>query len=761
MVHTKEGAMSNDVLSLVCNRERLASLRSLNLLDTPATEAFDRLARLAARILRAPVVFTSLVDENRQFFKSCLGLPEPWASWREAPLSHSFCQHVVAANQPLVINDARIHPLLRTNPAIRDLKIVAYLGVPLTMPDGQTIGSFCVTDSVPRVWSPMDIDTVRDFAASVMSEIELHALRSRLEARIAQQVAELDRSGLRLDASHAEVRAGHKRTEAALQENEQRLRLALRAGQMGIYDWDLMNDAIVWSEEHAHLFGMKPGDFDGRYQTFAQRVHPDDLPRIDRAVEAARTGRRLFQEEFRIVWPDGTLHWVAGQGRFFYDGDGRALRMTGVVRDIDARKHMEIILSGEKRVLEMTAEGAALSEILEAIARHLEALSGDTLCSILLLDTDGVHLRHGAAPSLPQAYNRAIAEVAIGPRVGSCGTAAYRNQPVIVTDIGTDPLWTDYRALALSHGLRACWSMPIRSGDGRVLGTFALYYRETRTPGPADFELIERSTHLAGIAIARKHAEAALHDLTHKLEHRVAERTAELAETNAELEAFSYTVSHDLRAPLRAVQGLAQALQEDYADALDIVGRDYTQRLITAAERMDRLILDLLAYSRLARAEITAEAVDLGAVVQRAREQLATDIAKCKATIKVKKSLPTIVAHPATLLQVVTNLIANAIKFVAPGVRPEVNIRSEQRGHGVRLWVEDNGIGIEPEHQERIFRVFERLHGIENYPGTGIGLAIIRKGMERMNGTTGVESAFGQGSRFWIELPHDRSNTHR
>ncbi len=753
--------MSNDVLSLVCNRERLASLRSLNLLDTPATEAFDRLARLAVRLLQTPVALVSLVDEDRQFFKSCVGLPEPWASWRETPLSHSFCQHVVATCAPLIVSDARTHSWLHDNPAIRDLGVVAYLGIPLTLPNGHTVGSFCVLDSVPRTWTPLEIGTVRDFAAAVMSEIELHALRGRLEARIEQQTADLGRSNQRLDASHAEARAGYKRNEAALQENEQRLRLALRAGQMGIYDWDLVNDAIVWSEEHAHLFGMQPGDFDGRYQTFARRVHPDDLPQIDRAVETARIDRQLFQEEFRIVWPDGTLHWVAGQGRFFYDGNGRALRMTGVVRDIDARKRMEILLSGEKSILEMTAEGAALSTILEAIARNLEALSDDMLCSILLLDADGMHLRHGAAPSLPQTYNHAIDGIAIGSRVGSCGTAAYRNEPVIVTNIDTDPLWTDYRALALSHGLRACWSMPIRSGDSRVLGTFALYYREPRSPGTADMELIERSTHLAGIAIAHRHAQTALHDLTHKLEQRVTERTAQLAETNAELESFSYTVSHDLRAPLRAVQGLAQALQEDYADALDTMGRDYTRRLIAAAERMDALILDLLAYSRLTRADLTAEAVNLANVVQRAREQLATDIDNCKATIKVKKSLPAVTAHPATLLQVVTNLIANAIKFVAPGVRPRVNIRSEHYGHKVRLWVEDNGIGIEPEHQERIFRVFERLHGIESYPGTGIGLAIIRKGMERMNGTAGVESALGQGSRFWIELPLDRSNHHR
>ena len=150
--------------------------------------------------------------------------------------------------------------------------------------------------------------------------------------------------------------------------------------------------------------------------------------------------------------------------------------------------------------------------------RNIEALLPDMRCSILLLDADGVHLRHGAAPNLPDAYNRAIDGVEIGPQAGSCGTAAYRNQAVIVTDIATDPLWADYRALALPHGLRACWSTPIRSAHGLVLGTFALYYREPCAPGPADLELIERVTHLSAIAIERKQAEDQLRDFAHQLE---------------------------------------------------------------------------------------------------------------------------------------------------------------------------------------------------------------------------------------------------
>ena len=169
----------------------MPALRALGLFDTPAEEAFDRLARLAARLLQAPIALVSLVDEDRQFFKSCLGLPEPWASWRETPLSHSFCQHVVATCAPLIVSDARTHPELHDNLAIRDLKVVAYLGIPLTLPNGHTVGSFCVVDSKPRTWTALETETLRDFAASVMSEIELHAVRGRLEVRIQEQAGEL------------------------------------------------------------------------------------------------------------------------------------------------------------------------------------------------------------------------------------------------------------------------------------------------------------------------------------------------------------------------------------------------------------------------------------------------------------------------------------------------------------------------------------------------------------------------------------------
>ena len=201
------------------------------------------------------------------------------------------------------------------------------------------------------------------------------------------------------------------------------------------------------------------------------------------------------------------------------------------------------------------------------------------------------------------------------------------------------------------------------------------------------------------------------------------------------------------------MEGFSQALIEDYGDRLDETGRHHAERVVKAARRMDELIDDLLAYSQLSRAALPLTRVDLSRLVRVALEQLDGDVRTRQARILVDDGLPTVVGHGATLTQVLVNLLANGVKFVPAERAPEVRVRAEARDGRVRLWIEDNGIGIAPEHHERIYRVFERLHGASDYPGTGIGLAIVRKGIERMGGSTGVESELGRGSRFWIDLP--------
>jgi len=243
------------------------------------------------------------------------------------------------------------------------------------------------------------------------------------------------------------------------------------------------------------------------------------------------------------------------------------------------------------------------------------------------------------------------------------------------------------------------------------------------------------------------------------LERQVEDRTAQLTQVNRELDAFAYTISHDLRAPLRAMNGYADALVEDYGPMLPEEGHRFASRIVSAAGRMEDLIQDILAYSRLAREEVSVRPVNLENIVNRVVADAEPLIREANAIVEVERPLPDVMAHPPTLAQAIGNLLSNAIKFVPPGQTPCVGIRTEERDGQVRLWVEDNGIGIDPAHQDRVFQPFQRLHGVETYPGTGIGLAIVRRSVERIGGRCGVVSRTGEGSRFWIELKATRGDT--
>src|SRR5439155_20032015 len=205
-----------------------------------------------------------------------------------------------------------------------------------------------------------------------------------------------------------------------------------------------------------------------------------------------------FDIEFRIALADGSVKHVHGVGRPVDEESGEVDRYTGTTVDISERKRGEALLAGEKRLLEMIATGVALNEILNVLCVIIEDYRPDTLASILLLRSDGRHLDSVAGPSLPKGWREEMEKLPIGPCAGSCGTAAYCGSPVIVSDIATDPLWDvpEYRSSALKHGLRASWSNPVLSSAGKVLGTFCMYYRETRSPNPQDLELIELATHL-------------------------------------------------------------------------------------------------------------------------------------------------------------------------------------------------------------------------------------------------------------------------
>jgi len=240
---------------------------------------------------------------------------------------------------------------------------------------------------------------------------------------------------------------------------------------------------------------------------------------------------------------------------------------------------------------------------------------------------------------------------------------------------------------------------------------------------------------------ALKRTQRELGDANAQLEQRIQARMEELAEANIELRAFAHTVAHDLRAPLRNVQGYAAALLEDEAATLSATGERFLRRILAVSQHMDRLVTGLLAYSQLSRAELRLQPVELDRVVQLALDNMEPQVAASAARVETASPLPAVLGNEAVLVQVFENLIGNALKFVAPGVAPHVRIDARVEADATVVRIADNGIGIPEDKRERVFDVFERLHGQDRYQGTGIGLAIVKKGVERLGGTIRVEPA--------------------
>jgi signal transduction histidine kinase len=262
------------------------------------------------------------------------------------------------------------------------------------------------------------------------------------------------------------------------------------------------------------------------------------------------------------------------------------------------------------------------------------------------------------------------------------------------------------------------------------------------------------------------------------LERQVEKRTAQLVEANANLQTFTYSAAHDLRSPLRSIKSFSKIAVEDCAEKLGPDGRSLLLRVVESANQMQRLLDDLLDYSKMSHADLKLEPMNLGQAVSEALAMLDHDIQGKNAVLTVVQPLPEVIGHLATVVLLINNFVSNALKFIRPGMQPQIRIWAEARNFessgvgasegeasepadvpdttlqvpAVRLWVEDNGIGIAPEHLDKIFGAFERLHSKNVFPGTGLGLAIVRKGAERMGGRVGVESEPGKGSRFWVEL---------
>lgn len=480
---------------------------------------------------------------------------------------------------------------------------------------------------------------------------------------------------------------------------------------------------LAWmADETGAIFWYNKRWYDFTGATFEQMhgwgweaVHdPEHLPRVkEEFLRSIRAGT-AWEDLFPLRGRDGAYRWFLSRAVPIRGEDGRVVRWFGTNTDVTELRETQQALR-------------------ESEARHRLIVENVKDFAIISTDTTGTitYWNPGAERVFGWSEEEAVGqpvELIYTPEDRATGAAAREMQTARETGFALDERWhlhKDGRRLFVSGSLR-----PMLDDAGRLQG----YHKAAR-------DLTDR-----------KQLEQQLMESQEHLEQLVRERTAKLEETIGELEAFSYSIAHDMRAPLRAMHQYAQIIEADYAQCLDATGVGHLRRIIAAAGRMDRLIQDILSYSRVTRAELRVEPVDLDAVVRQLIHE-APALRAPEADVAIEGRLPAVRAHEASLTQCVSNLLSNATKFVPPGVRPRVRIRAEERGEEVRLWVEDNGIGIPPEARERIFEIFVRIHSASEYAGTGIGLSIVRKAVERMGGEVGVESEPGRGSRFWIQLP--------
>jgi len=397
----------------------------------------------------------------------------------------------------------------------------------------------------------------------------------------------------------------------------------------------------------------------------------------------------------------------------------------------------------------------SVDDVLEYGVERLCQTLGCSRASILLADRD-------ASGSLLHFRLAAVGGAASGLQPTGTTFAKNRFSPAEIEayEQGQPVEHTDIARLLDSHpefvrlyesGLRSMCQLPMIC-RGKLIGTLNLSYPTVGLPPRDDIEIGREAAFLLGVAVEEQMLGEALRLHAFELEQRVLERTRELVDANNEMEIYVHTVTHDLRAPLRAIQGFGQALVEDCPEQLSPSGRTYVERMVVGAARMDLLMNELLEYSRLGHAELHLQSASLDGIERAAEAQIASELELSAARVVVLGPLGVVRGHTPTLVQVLVNLLGNAVKFVPAGRKPEIRLRAEPRGARQRLWVEDNGIGIPAEAHERIWGVFERLHGREVYAGSGLGLAIVRRALGRMHGTCGVESEPGAGSRFWIEL---------
>jgi C4-dicarboxylate-specific signal transduction histidine kinase len=585
---------------------------------------------------------------------------------------------------------------------------------------------------------------VIETAGHKQAKAEIKRLNEELEQRVVERTSQLTTANSELTKEILQ----RQRAEEALLRSEAYLAEAQRVSHTGSFGWSVSSGHIVWSNETFRILEYDPAN-KPTVEVILQRTHPEDRAFVRETLDQAVGNRKAFDFEHRLFVPDGSVKYVRVVGHPSTNYESDNFEFVGAVTDITESKLAEALRDGENRILEMIARDAPLEEILESLVCVVEAQFTGVLCSVLLLDEDGQHMRHGAAPSLPGPYTKAIDGLCIGPKAGSCGTAMYRREPVVVTDILQDPLWEAYRDVAELYGLRACWSTPILAHSGKALGSFAMYYREPGSPSPAESRALEMATHLAGIAIERK--------LAREERERLRQAQADLAHINrvTTMGELTASLAHEIKQPITAAvtDGRTCLRWLERADPDIAEARAAAARIVNDVIRAADIINSISLLFK--KGAVQREIVDLNELIREMVVLLRNEASRYSISIRsdLAGDLPQVMADRIQLQQVFMNLMLNGIEAMKDlSTARELTMRSQRVKDGqLMISVSDTGIGLPLQQPEQIFGAFftTKAHG------TGMGLPISRSIIESHGGRLWATSNSERGASFHFNLPNE------
>jgi PAS domain S-box-containing protein len=794
--------------SLLTRPDRLAALRRTALLDTPPEEAFDRLTRMAARLLGTPVSLISLVADDHQFFKSAIGLPEPWASRRANPISFSFCGQVVATGEPLVLEDARRHPLLRHNPVIRELGWVAYAGVPLVTHQGHTIGALCVVDKTPRLWSERDIALLQDLAASVVTEIELRS-----------EIAE------RRQAEWG-LRDTQEQFHSSFEELGFGMALISTDGR-----WVRVNRAL------AEILGRAGDDLIGL--AVEAQTHPDDAAADQEAMRLLQAGEcRTYTMEKRYVRPSGEIVWALVNVSLVPGAEGEPGHLIAGIQDITERKHAENALRESEERYRLLAQSSgdvvrdwdlltdrltwdqATGPLLDYLLPHLGDTAswwyerihpGDRERVVADLNSalhegrgswrdeyrfrrsdggyavvqDRAHIardEHGAPVRVISAMSaltnahradRQLQQVLDALQVGV--SVVDKEGRIVVANTSDKQLWggpsgAEPQEFRDHQGWWADTGEPVRPDEWGAV-------RAIQGEFSADEEVLIETAEGAQKTI--RNSATPILDATGEIVGAV-NVTEDITETKA-AEASRIRQEEEARRAdkMEAIARLAGGIAHDFNNLLtgilsysDLIMQELrpadplradVEQIRDAGQRAASLTRQLLAFSR--RQLLQPRVLSLNASVAELEAMLGRLVGPgITLETELDPSLGTALVDPARLEQVLVNLVVNAREAMPEGgrliistanTRPEPTPTQHEGGAPpqgyVSLWVSDTGIGMDASTQARIFEPFFTTKPAAS--GAGLGLSTVYGIVEQSGGKITVESAPGRGATIGIHFP--------